>query len=95
MNRTILPVGIDDPPPIFLWTQHQIIVFMIGMFGGFYIGGYAMFVGMGIGAIGAHLMRRYQASFPDGYLVHRLYRIGLVLPKGRGAINPFQTRIEP
>ncbi len=88
-----IPVEIDSPQQVLLWSVDEFAPFMIFLVAGNFLNHF--FLGLGIGWVVSHLYRRFKNTRPDGYLMHLLYWVGLTTLKEVTWVNPYQREYMP
>lgn len=85
-----LPRAIDDPPQLMLWSADELMPMLTCVGIGIMINHF--FVMLFVGVALWRLLRRFKDSRPDGYMLHFVYWLGLVLSRSRVLPNPFRRR---
>jgi len=93
MEPVNIPVEIDTPHQVLLWSVDEFAPFMVFMVAGNLMGQF--FLGLGVGWAISHVYRRYKNTRPDGYLLHLFYWFGLSVTKGLTLVNPFKREFLP
>lgn len=93
MEPVHIPVEIDTPHQVLLWSVDEFVPFMVCLVLGNFLNHF--FLGLGLGWIVAHLYRRFKNTRPDGYLLHVLYWVGLTKLTGLTIVNPYQREYLP
>jgi len=93
MEPVNIPVEIDTPQQVLLWSVDEFAPFMLFLVLGNFLNHF--FLGLGVGWLVSHLYRRFKNTRPDGYLLHLLYWVGLLPLVGRTMVNPYQREYAP
>jgi conjugal transfer pilus assembly protein TraL len=93
MDPVRVPVEIDTPHQVLLWSVDEFVPFMLFLIIGNLTGHLVSFCVMG-GVIG-HFYKRYKNTRPDGYLNHLLYWAGFRGQKGMTYLNPYAREFLP
>jgi conjugal transfer pilus assembly protein TraL len=93
MQPTKIPLRIDEPPHLLLWSADELAPMLLGLTFGIMIG--EALICTVIGFFITSLYRKFRDNNPDGYLLHMLYNMGILPPKGRTMINPYIKRLFP
>lgn len=93
MDPVRIPVEIDTPQQVLLWTVDEFVPFMTFLVFGNLTGHLVSFCI--VGAVIGHLYKRYKNTRPDGYLNHLLYWVGLKGDKGITIVNPYIREFYP
>lgn len=88
MKEIPFPQYVDDPKIIGIWTFDQFAIVGIFMIGGVLIG--YTWTCIGIGIISTRYIRRMREGMPDGFLLHKIWWMGLLKIEGKSFPNPFQ-----
>ncbi|ODN41403.1 type IV conjugative transfer system protein TraL [Piscirickettsia litoralis] len=89
MKPIEIPRRVDEPPHLLLWSMDEFLPIGLGLVFGIMLA--SVPICLGIGLVIAHVYKRFRDQFPDGYLLHLLYRYGFVnlFARSRTLMNPF------
>lgn len=93
MEPVSIPKYIDDPIYLILWPADEMATFVICLVGGIMIGQLIISVAIGLMAVKAY--RRFRDNWPDGYVLHAAYWVGLRPSQAITVPNPFIRRFLP
>ena len=93
MQQIRIPVRIDDPPHLLLWSADELAPMLLGLTVGILIE-HALACTV-IGFLVTAAYRKFRDNRPDGSLLHVLYHAGFLPPKGKSMINPYVGRLFP
>ena len=93
MEPVNIPLEIDTPHQVLLWSVDEFAPFMLFLILGNFLNHF--FLGLGLGWIVSHLYRRFKNTRPDGYLLHLLYWCGLTNLSGVTLVNPYKRNFTP
>jgi len=81
MEPIKMPILVDEPMQVFLWGIDELVPIMAMLAIGMMVD--RLLILLLIGMAAAHIYRRYRGVKPEGYLMHKLYWMGIVFGKGR------------
>lgn len=93
MEPVNIPLEIDTPHQVLIWSVDEFVPFMIFMVAGNFLNHF--FLGLGLGWFVSHLYRRFKNTRPDGFLLHLLYWCGLTNLAGVTLVNPYKRKFTP
>ena len=91
MNETIrLPRSIDEPPMMLFWRSDELVPVAVLFVAGFIAK--QILISLVIGYLAINVVRKYRDLKPDGYVLHYMWKKGLILLRSRAANNPFENK---
>ena len=93
MQETKIPIRVDQPPYLLLWSSDECMPVVFGFGIGLLIG--QAFICTTVGIIVAHFYKKFRDMHADGYLMHLLYWYGFGFCRSKSMLNPFIKRLIP
>lgn len=93
MEPVRIPRRVDEPPHILLWSADELAPLILGLVIGMVIEK-ALLCTLG-GLLVTRLYSRFRDNHQDGYLLHLIYKMGLLHTKARSMVNPFIKNFFP
>ncbi len=93
MKRILIPARVGDPPHLLMWQADEIAPLMLGVILGILIKNLTICLVVGWAMMKVY--RKYRDAAPDGFILHKLYALGLYSGRGRSMINPFNRLLLP
>lgn len=87
MDPIDIPVHLDEPKMVLVFSSDQFLAFMISFSAGLILR--ELFAGMVFGIALAWVFRKFRDAVPDGYVAHAIYWYTGFPLGGRCVINPF------
>lgn len=93
MEPVRIPRRIDEPPHVLLWSADELAPLIIGLVVGMIIE--KALICTVAGWLVTTLYSRFRDNHQDGYLLHLIYKIGLLQTKSKTMANPFTKNFFP
>lgn len=93
MTPVRIPRRVDEPPHILLWSADEMAPLMLGLIIGMLIE--KALICTLAGLVVTKLYSRFRDNHQDGYLLHLIYKIGLLHTKAKTMANPFTKNFFP
>jgi conjugal transfer pilus assembly protein TraL len=88
-----IPTTLDDPMHFLLWSSDEVAPIALGLVFGALWG--QMILCLVLGFLAMNGYRRFRDGRPDGFILHVLYRVGVIPSRGRTMPNPWIERFFP
>lgn len=93
MKPVEIPQRVDEPPHLLMWSADELAPILVGLVLGVILN--KVMICVAAGFLLMKLYRKFRDNYPDGFMLHILYWIGLPISKARVFINPYIRRLLP